>query len=287
MSDQRRPTLRRRRLGNELRRIREERGLTLQQAARMLHRSHSAMSKLETGKRGIYRPSLENMLDRYGIEDPAQREALFRLAEEARSDAKGWWQAYDGTVSPETMDLISLEADSTLIEFFDLVLIPGLLQTEDYMRAVIRARRVEQSPERIERMVDVRMRRQQVIRRAAPTRLHSVVDEAALHRMVGGPKVMRGQLQHLTEVSLLGHVALQVVPYGVGAHAGMTSSFQLLHVGVHEDLRVVVVDSLTQIAYSEEADEVRAYCEAFEALKADAFSQADSGTLIERLLSEI
>src|SRR5258708_4250442 len=124
MADEQRPTVRSRKLGMMLRRIRDERGLSTHAAARLLNRSQASISKLETGHRGIHRRSLENMLDRYGIKDEELRETLFRLARNARTP--GWWQSYGGTLSPEAMDLIGLEADATSIRFFELILIPGL-----------------------------------------------------------------------------------------------------------------------------------------------------------------
>src|SRR3954447_18951387 len=129
------PTVRSRRLGAKLRQLREDQDLTTIAAARLLNRSNSSISKLESGHRGVFRPALENMLDKYGLIDPAAREDLFKLARVASQ--RGWWQDYDDMLSPETMDLISLEAQSTLIEFLELVLIPGLLQTEAYTRAIL------------------------------------------------------------------------------------------------------------------------------------------------------
>src|SRR3954454_20916241 len=173
MADAQRPTIRSRRLGMQLRTLREQRGLTLKAAARLLNRTPSAISKLETGHRGIYRPSLENMLDRYEVTDPELRESLFALARD--SGKKGWWQRYEGTLSHATLDYISLEADATDIWTFELHLIPGLLQTEPYIRAVIASYVSSDKAPDIEGLLAVRMRRQEILAMPSSPRLWAIV----------------------------------------------------------------------------------------------------------------
>lgn len=269
----------------QLRQIREHRGLSIPEAARLLNRDPSAVSKAETGNRGIRRPALENMLDRYGISDEALREHLFALARD--SYKKGWWQQHGGMLSPETMDLISLEADALSMEFFELTLIPGLLQTEAYARAVISVGFAGQAPERLDRLVAIRLKRQEVLTKSDPPRLLAIIDEAALRRQVGSPEVMRGQLRKLITLSGLAHVTLQVLPFSTGEHGGMTGGFKILRVGEIGDLSVVVVDSLTQISYREQDHEIHAYSAAFSHLSTTALPESDSRELIQRLLSEI
>jgi transcriptional regulator with XRE-family HTH domain len=278
------PTVRSRRLGAKLRQLREDQDLTTIAAARLLNRSNSSISKLESGHRGVFRPALENMLDKYGLIDPAARENLFKLARVASQ--RGWWQDYDGMLSPETMDLISLEAESTLIEFLELVIIPGLLQTEAYTRAILELGPFAADLRRLEKMIKIRTKRQEIIAKSDPPKVWAILDEAALHRQVGGADVMRAQKQHLLEITELNHVTLQIIPYAVGTHWGVGGAFKILHFGRRDDLPVVAVDSLSQIDYREEEGEVKRYVQAFNHLRAAALSESDSRAFLQRLLSK-
>lgn len=268
-----------------LRRLREERGLSTHAAARLLNRSQASISKLETGHRGIHRPSLENLLDRYGVHDQELRETLFRLAKGARTP--GWWQSYDGTLSPEAMDLIGLEAEATLVGFFELVLIPGLFQTEAYARALISEGPFGDDPELVDRLIDVRMKRQRILSLPDPPRVHAILDEAALQRQVGGPEVTADQLCHLLYVSRLQHVSVQVLPFAGGVHLGMTGAFSIMDVGVYGDLKVVTVDSLTGMSYREEAHQLRRYSYVFDRMRAAALSEDDTRSQLRRLISAL
>jgi transcriptional regulator with XRE-family HTH domain len=278
MADAQRPTFRSRRLGMQLRALREERGLTLQAAARLLNRTPSAISKLETGHRGIYRPSLENMLDRYEVTDGKLREELFALARD--SGKQGWWQRYEGTVSPSTLDYISLEADAGDIRNFELHLIPGLLQTEAYTRALITSGISQGKPPDVVGLTEIRMRRQQSLTGPEPPHLWAVVSEAALRQQIGGAEVMRNQLHRLVEAAELDNVTLQVLPYDAGAHAGVNGSFTIL---ATSDLSVVLVENLTTGWYLEQAEDIRRYDIVFDHLLAAALSPSDSRALIDRL----
>jgi transcriptional regulator with XRE-family HTH domain len=278
------PTIRLRRLGTALRRYREDAGLSLEEAVRLLQRSASSLSRIEKGLHHIPVRDLEYILGKYGVTDEAATARMYDWCRNGRR--KGWWQKYADDLSAETMDLIGLEADAVSIDFFELILIPGLLQTEDYARTLIGQGPFAHDSDRVERLVAVRMKRQQVLARPAPPRIGAIVDEAALHRQVGGPYVMRAQLRLLAEAARLPHVTLQVLPFAAGAHKGLDGAFKILDVGGPGDLRVVTVDSLTQISYREEDDEIRTYAEAFEHLRAAALPEADSRAMIDRLVSE-
>lgn len=282
MGETQRPTVRSRRLGMLLRGIREERGLTLQQAARLLNRTPSSLSKLETGTRGIRRPALENMLDRYEVSGTADREALFALARD--SGKKGWWQRYEGTLSPSTLDYISLEADAAAIQSFQLHLIPGLLQTEAYTRALITSSISPSQPLDVDGLTAIRLRRQRILTAPDPPRLWAIVSEAVLRQQVGGSGVMRAQLRRLSEVYELGNVTLQVLPFAAGAHPGHNGSFTTL---TTSDLTVVLVENLTTGWYLEEAADIRGHDLAFDHLRAAALSPSGSRSMIERLVSEL
>lgn len=273
--------MRSRKLGAMLRELRESRDLNLQKAARLLNRTPSSLSKLETGKRGIRRPALEHMLDRYELHDPDQRKALYDLARHATD--KGWWHRYEGKLSPSMLDYISLEAEATSIRDFQLHLIPGLLQTDEYARAVIASGISQGTTPDVEGLTEIRLHRQQVLFRENPPHLWAVVSEAALHQQFGGPEVMKAQLNHLLELSVRPNVTLQVLPFSAGAHPGHNGSFMTL---TTNELSVVVVENLTSGWYLEQADDIRRHNVVFDHLRAVALSPADSRSLIERLVSE-
>jgi transcriptional regulator with XRE-family HTH domain len=278
------PTIRLRRLGLELRQHREAAGLNLEEAAVLLKRSASSISRIEKALHHAPVRDVEYFLGKYGVTDQSVYQRLYDLSRNGRK--KGWWQKHADDLVPEMMEVISLEADAISIEFFEVILIPGLLQTEEYARALIGNGLFARDPERVDRLVDVRMRRQQILRRPDPPRFWAIVDEAALRREVGGPEVMCAQLRRLLEVSRLGQVTLQVLPFTAGSYRGMTGAFKIMEVGERGDLRVVALDSLVEVSFREEEDEVRAYADTFDILRAAALSETDSRALIESLLSE-
>ncbi|GAB3963623.1 helix-turn-helix transcriptional regulator [Actinoallomurus acanthiterrae] len=279
------PTIRLRRLGMALRDHREAAGLTLDDAAHVLMRSPSSLSRIEKGLHHLPVRDLEYILGKYGVTDPAVTGRLFDWCRNGRK--KGWWQRYATDLSPEMMDFIGLEADAIFIALFELILIPGLLQTEAYVRALMETGPFADDPERVDRLIDVRMRRQELLHRPDPPKLLTILDEAALRRQVGGSEVMRSQLTQLIEVSALPHVALQVIPLGEGAHWGVTGAFKILDVGDCGDLRIVTVDSLTAMSYREDESDVRTYSMAFDHLRTTALSAQESQKLIAGLLSEL
>jgi transcriptional regulator with XRE-family HTH domain len=282
MAEVQRPTLRSRRLGMELRKMREALGYSTHAAGRLLNRTQSSLSKLETGHRGIRIPALLQILDAYGIKDPKRRDDLIRLAKEARKT--GWWHAYDGTLSPDDIDLIGLEAEAIAISYFEVILIPGLFQTEEYVRALTQQGAYAGDSELIERLVAVRMRRQTILGKADPPDVRAVIDEAALWRLVGGPATMRRQLRRLVDLSGLPHVTLQVLPFSGGAYREMASHFHAIET---PDLQAVTVDGLTGMSYLESAEEIMAHSEAFGRLTRVALPEQESRALIRRLASGI
>ncbi|MFF0517948.1 helix-turn-helix domain-containing protein [Actinomadura nitritigenes] len=278
MENAQRPTMRSRKLGQRLRAIREERGLTLQKAARLLNRTPSSLSKLETGKRGIRRPALEHMLDRYELTDPDERQYLFDLASHATE--KGWWHRYEGELQPGTLDYIALEADADSIKSFQLHLVPGLLQTEAYTRAVIRSHISRYGDREIDALTAIRMRRQEILMKARPPRLSVIMSEAVLRQEVGGSAVMREQRRRLIEVSTSENVTVQVLPFSAGAQPGHNGSFNMLNT---RDLAVVLVDNLTAAWYLEDENDIRRHDLAFDELATVSLSPSDSLALIKRL----
>ncbi|WP_433175346.1 helix-turn-helix domain-containing protein [Actinoallomurus sp. CA-150999] len=279
------PTIRLRRLGMALRDHREAAGLTLDDAAHVLMRSPSSLSRIEKGLHHLPVRDLEYILGKYAVSDPAVTGRLFDWCRNGRK--KGWWQRYATDLSPEMMDFIGLEADAIFIGLFELILIPGLLQTEAYIRALMEKGQFADDPERVDRLVAVRMHRQELLEGPNPPKFSTIVDEAALRRQIGGRSVMRAQLQHLTDISCLPHIGLQVIPFAAGTHPGVSGAFEILDVGDRGDLRIVTVDSLTAMSYREDESDVRAYGVAFDRLRSAALSELESQKLIAGLLSEL
>ncbi|MCO5971551.1 helix-turn-helix domain-containing protein [Actinoallomurus soli] len=277
------PTIRLRRLGMALRDHREAAGLTLDEAARVLMRSPSSLSRIEKGLHHVPVRDLEYILGKYGVADPAVRDRLFDWCRNGRK--KGWWQRYATDLSPEMMDFIGLEADASAIDFFELMLIPGLLQTEEYARALIETGPFAHDPHQVSRLVAIRMKRQDVLTRTTPPSIRVILDEAVLRRQVGGPDVMRAQLQRLLDVAQSPQVTLQVIPFSAGAHWGVTGAFTLMKISGAGALRVVTVDSLSTISYREEDQDLDTYTAAFDELRSLAPPATDSQALIRRLLS--
>jgi transcriptional regulator with XRE-family HTH domain len=264
------PTVRRRRLASELRRLREAAGLTIDEVGDKLECSASKISRIETGHVGVTPRDVRDMLELYPVDDD-QREALVQLAREARK--KGWWHAYNEVF---TGSFVGLESDAAFLHGFQALLVPGLLQTEEYMRAVIQAIRPDHDEDAIERRVNARLTRQKLLTDLQPPEYWAIMDESVLSRGVGGPEVMRGQLLRLIEIGSLPHVTLQVVPFGAGAHAGMEGPFMILGFPEPADPDVVYVESTISGSYLEEQSDVYRYTLMFDHLRAAALKPADT-----------
>ncbi|WP_034272337.1 helix-turn-helix domain-containing protein [Haloechinothrix halophila] len=279
MSRGRGPTVRRRRLASELRRLREVADLTIDDVSEKLECSASKISRIETGHVGVTPRDVRDMLELYGVAGD-DREALVQLSREART--RGWWHAYSEVF---TGAFVGLEADASSLRAFQALLVPGLLQTERYAHAVIRAMRPDADEQEIERRVTARMQRQRLLTEPAPPEYWAVIDEAVLHRAVGGSDVMAEQFERLLTMAALPHVTIQVVPFGAGAHPGMEGPFLILGFPEQADPDVVYVDSTTSGAYLELPADVRRYSLMFDHLRATALKPDDSTDLISGLAS--
>ncbi|PXY33052.1 transcriptional regulator [Prauserella sp. PE36] len=264
------PTVRRRRLASELRRLREAADLTIDEVGEKLECSASKVSRIETGHVGVTPRDARDMLELYGVRGDEQ-EALVQLAREARK--RGWWHAYNEVF---TGTFVGLEADASSLRAFQALLVPGLLQTRRYAHAVIRAMRPDAEDTEIGRRVAARMERQQLLRDPHPPEYWAVIDEAVLHREVGGTEVMAEQLARLLEVAQLPHVTIQVVPFNAGAHPGMEGPFLILGFPEQADHDVVYVDSTSTGLYLELEADVRRYALMFDHLRAAALKPDDS-----------
>lgn len=272
------PTVRRRRLGSELRKLREARGLTAEEVAAKLLVSQSKISRLENGRRSISQRDVRDLCEVYGVNDEALVEGLMAMARESRQ--RGWWHAFGDL--PYSV-YIGLEDEASSIRTYESLLVPGLLQTEAYARASVAGIQPDRDADAVERRVEVRMRRQERVTGESPVEFWAVLDEAALHRQVGNREVMREQLEHLAQLSELPHVNLQVLAYEAGAHPGMTGAFSILEFPESADTAVVYLEGVTSDLYLEKESDVRRYTGLYEHLRATALSTADTRALIGRL----
>ena len=277
------PTVRRRRLALELRRLREAAKLTCEEVAERLECSASKISRVETGRVSVSPRDVRDMLEIYGVPE-LQRDALVQLARESRQ--KGWWHAYADSVQPHFATYLGLESAASEIRIYEVNLIPGLLQTEEYARAVIAAGMVNSPRADIERQVALRMERQRLTM-TSPPKVWAVLDEAALRRQVGGPEVMRVQLEYLRELGGLRNVSLQVIPFGGGAHPAMGRPFVILVFGEEADPDVVYLEDLTSALWVENVEEVDRYNVFFNHLQATALSFENSAALMTAVLKEM
>jgi transcriptional regulator with XRE-family HTH domain len=278
------PTVRRRRLALELRRLREAERLTCEEVAERLECSASKISRVETGRVSVSPRDVRDMLEIYGIPED-QRESLVQLARDSRQ--KGWWHAYSDTIQPQFATYLGLESAASEIRIYEVSLIPAMLQTEEYARTVIGAGMVNSAYEDVERRVELLMVRQPALTRADPPKLWAVLDEAALRRRVGGAGLMRLQLEYLLELASLPSVALQVIPFGGGAHPAMGRPFVILVFPERVDPDVVYLEDLTSALWVEDVDEVDRYNVFFNHLRATALSFDDSSALITSVLKEM
>ncbi|MDX3097896.1 helix-turn-helix transcriptional regulator [Streptomyces sp. ME01-24h] len=272
------PAVRRRKIGSELRRLRDTAGLTSGEAARRLGWHQSKVSRIETGRSGVRSEDVTALLDVYGVRDQRLRELLTALAGEG--DRRGWWHEFRGELPSTYRDFISLETDACRARTLETTVVPGLLQTPDYARELTRSVLPQLGARQIATLVQVRMARQAVLRADPPLELWAVLDEAVLRRRVGGPGVMAAQLSHLVELGSLPHVHLQVLPFSAGGHIGVTGPFVVFSFPRIADLDVVVIDHLTSSLYLDQHEDVRAYGAAFNRLRSHALSSEQSLSFI-------
>ncbi|MFE5892972.1 helix-turn-helix domain-containing protein [Streptomyces sp. NPDC002285] len=281
------PAVRRRKLGAELRALRTGAGLTSGEAARLVGWHQSKVSRIETGASGVKPADVRLLLDVYGVQDAQLRQLLLVLAGSDEGGGRDhWWHAYRGVLPPTYRDFISLESQASAMRTLETSVVPGLLQTPEYARAVTRAAvggLDDDADERLDALVAVRLARQDVLRAEPPLELSAVLDEAVLHREIGGPEVMEQQLRRLMEAARLPQVRLQVLPFAAGEHIGITGPFVIFSFSRTSDLDVVVLDHLTSSLYLERKEDLQAYTEAFNALRIHALSPEESMDYIAAL----
>lgn len=276
------PTVRSRRLAVELKRFREQAGLTGEQVAEEMGWSVAKVYRIEGDKVRILVRDVERLLRLYKI-NGGEREAVVELARQAR--LKDWWQQYSGTIPEWFQFYVGLEAAATGLRGYESELVTGLLQTEQYARAIMSTAPVPDDDD-VERQIAVRMERQKRLTSDDPLTVWLVLNEAVIRRVVGGPGVMHGQLAHLAELSALKNVTLQVLPYAAGAHPAMHGAFYMVGFPEPVDPDVVYLEQQTGALYLEKPEDVRRYSLMFDYLRAQALSPEHSVVLIAQLASD-
>jgi transcriptional regulator with XRE-family HTH domain len=275
------PTVRRRRLGLELRRLREASGLTIEVVADRLECSSSKISRIETGHTGVTPRDVRDMLAVYGLTGPAADE-LVQVARDARQ--KGWWHLY-GTVL--TGAYVGLEAAASSIRSYEVQVIPGLLQTETYARTMLHAGGPGRSETEVDRRVRVRMARQSLLVQDDALDLWVVLDETIFHRLVGGSAVMREQLDHLVRSAARPNITVQVLPFSAGAHVAMEGSFTILGYDEPADPDVVFAENAAGGLFLEKDEELQRYHYIFDHLRATAMPPEESVAFIAARVKEL
>ncbi|WP_415950944.1 helix-turn-helix domain-containing protein [Streptomyces sp. KLOTTS4A1] len=282
-----RPTVRKRVLGTNLRRLREERGLLLEDAAQRLSCHVAKVSRIESGRSGIRQLDLRELLDLYGVKDRAARESWLALARESRR--RRWWRVLEDQLPQDFLDLVGLEDEVSECRGFQPAIVPGLFQTEAYATAVIRGGAPGPLNDEQQTKVRVRMERQKALTRSdpEPLKVWMILGEAALRQEVGGPKVLRDQLMHLVRVAQLPTVTLQVLPFSAGACQGGPYPFLIYSFPPPAGLEVVLLENFASHAYLETQEDTARLGSAFDHLRASALSPLDSESRIIELAEEL
>jgi transcriptional regulator with XRE-family HTH domain len=279
------PTVQRIVLGAQLRKLRENREITTEQAADAIRGSHSKISRMEHGRVGFKDRDVSDLLTLYGVTDQTERDSLLALAHEAGNP--GWWHDF-GDLLPHWFEpYISLEAAASVIRNYEVQFVPGLLQSPSYAREVIRLGHRSITPDELNRRVELRMGRKRLLSRSAPPRLWAALDEAVLRRPMGDASVMREQIEHLLEMTDNPNVTLQIVPFNVGGHSAAGGPFSILRFAEPELSDVVYLEQLTSALYIDKPVEVDRYLEVMERLCLQAETAPDSITLLEKIRDEL
>ena len=278
-----RTTTRRRQLGAMMRKLRARKGMTLEEAGGLVGVSKATVSRYETQAGPVKWLVIDALCREYGATE-AERKAVVGLAKDAKQ--QGWWNSFADSI-PESMNLLlTLEDEAVHENHFACVYVPGLLQTRAYSTALQKANEVPLETTEIERLVDIRMQRQEILARPKPPRLWAILDESVIRRVVGSPQTMREQLDRLLEANESPHITLQVLPFSQGAHGAALGSFVIIG-GTEPTLDVVYVDFHTGSLFLEKEEELNRYRLAFEYLRAQALDMEASSTMIHRARKEL
>jgi transcriptional regulator with XRE-family HTH domain len=279
------PTVLRILLGSQLRRLRETKGISRDEAGYAIRASGSKISRMELGRVSFKERDVTDLLALYGVTDDAERDALLDLALKANSP--GWWHRYNDLLPGWFQVYVGLEDAATLIRTYEVQFVPGLLQTEDYARAIMSVGQAEAADDEVERRVRLRADRQKLLTRpAGAPRLWAVIDEAALRRLMGGPGVMRDQLEYLLEALQLPNVTLQVMPFKAGGHAAEGGPFTLLRFPEPDLPDVIYVEQLTSALYLDRRDDIDKYTEVMERLCVESEPPECTAEIISKIMED-
>lgn len=278
------PTARRLILGSQLRKLREASGISREDAGYAIRGSGSKISRLELGRVSFKERDVEDLLTLYGVTDPEEREAFLDMVR--KSNQPGWWHRYNDLMPSWFQDFVGLEESASRIQTYEIQFVPGLLQTEDYARAVARQGRPEASSEDIERRVRLRLQRQKMFTRPNAPRLWAVIDESVLHRPIGGRQVLRAQLEHLLDITALPTVTLQVLPFELGRSAA-EGAFTILRFAAPEIPDIVYLEHLCGALYLDKPEDVEVYTKASHRLAVDAQTPEQTRQTLKSLLNEL
>ncbi|MEU8225959.1 helix-turn-helix transcriptional regulator [Kribbella sp. NPDC048915] len=281
------PTALRIMLGVHLRRLRESAGVSRTDAGWAIRGSESKISRLELGRVGFKERDVDDLLTLYKLDDPEERERLLALAREANNP--GWWQRYDDLTPQWFHSYLGLEMAADLIRTFELQFVPGLLQTPEYARAVIQLGRQDQplaKPE-LDRLVTLRMNRQDVLTRQRPARLWAVIDEAVLRRPIGNRRILRAQLEYLIEASRRHNVTLQIIPFDKGGYTATGGAFTLLRFNDADLPDIVYIEHLTSAVYLDKREELDTYVVTMDAVSITAAQPRETEQILRRAIADL
>ena len=278
------PTALRILLGAHLRRLREAQGVSREDAGWEIRSSESKISRMELGRVSFKERDVADLLTLYGVDDQEERARLLALARQANTP--GWWHRYGDVLPSWFQSYLGLEASASLIRTYEGQFVPGLLQTEDYARAVVLLGHGRAPAEEIDRRVALRMRRQRILDGANPTQLWAVVDEAVLRRPMGDPAVMRAQIEALLEATERSNVQLQIVPFQAGGHSAAGGAFTILRFADRELPDIVYIEHLTSALYLDKRDDVEHYLATIERLCVEADPPGQTPETLRKLLAE-
>jgi transcriptional regulator with XRE-family HTH domain len=272
-------------LGSQLRRLREAKGISREDAGYTIRASESKISRMELGRVSFKERDVTDLLSLYGVDDETERAALLTLVREANQ--AGWWHSFSDAMPNWFQTYVGLEEAAALIRTYQVQFIPGLLQTEDYARAIMLLNRPHMDLGEVDRRINVRMRRQKLIADGDGPRLWAVIDEAALRRPVGGPAVMKMQIQRLIDAAEMSNVVVQVMPFRFGGHAAESGAFTILRFPEQDLPDVVYLEQLTSALYLDKRDDVDQYVQVMERLSVDSQTPESSVELLGSLLKEL
>lgn len=279
------PTVARMLLGAQLRRMRENAGITREEAGDVIRASGSKISRLELGRTGFKLRDVYDLLSLYGVHDDADRATAVALAQQANTP--NWWRNYGDVVPSWFEPYLGMEQAARLIRCFDIQFVPSLLQTRDYARAVIRLGLAAAAQAEVSPRLVLRMRRQEILHRPDPPQLWAVIDESVLRRSIGGVETMRGQILHMIELCQLRHVTIQVLPFTAGGRPAGGGAVTLLRFAEENLPDVVYLEHLSSAVYLDKPAETLPYWNAFNTLAADAQDPAASIETMRARLNEL